>query len=187
MNARRLILFCAALNVTTTVAFAARPAPKSDLVGLEKRRATVELAEKLSQAPVPAQLPENLVQPFNPPGFDQPDPEEVRAAASAAAAAARAVSASRSVAGTPAANRPLNDRETLAAIAAKIPSTGTMMQGGKPLLIVGKNRIEVGAHFTVTFGTQDHDLELVSIDRTTFTLRLRGEEITRPIKTGKSP
>lgn len=185
MNARLLLSVCAALFATG--AFAAHPVPKSDLVALDKRRVTVELADKLSRPPLPAQLPENLALPFNPPGFDQPDPEELRAAAVAAAAAARAATAPRPAAGTPAASRPLNDRETLAAIAAKIPSTGTLMQNGKPLLVVGKNRIEAGAHFTVTFSTQDYDLELVSIDRTTFTLRLRGEEITRPIKTGKSP
>jgi hypothetical protein len=50
----------------------------------------------------------------------------------------------------------------------------------------GKSSVKVGTHFSVTLNGQEYDLELASIDRTTFTLRLNREEITRPIKPGKS-
>ena len=54
--------------------------------------------------------------------------------------------------------------------------------GGSPRLVMGSKRFEVGTRFTVTYNNEDYELELVRIDRTTFTLRYRGEEITRPIK-----
>jgi hypothetical protein len=47
---------------------------------------------------------------------------------------------------------------------------------------MGSKRFEVGTRFTVTYNNQDYELELVAIDRTTFTLRYRGEQLTRPIK-----
>ena len=55
------------------------------------------------------------------------------------------------------------------------------------VLISGTNRIEVGSHFTVVYNGQEYELELVAIDRTTFTVRYKGEEFTRPIKQGKTP
>ena len=45
--------------------------------------------------------------------------------------------------------------------------------------------VGVGQSFLVTFNGQDHELELIAVERTTFTVRLRGEEITRPIKPTK--
>jgi hypothetical protein len=53
---------------------------------------------------------------------------------------------------------------------------------GAARLVIGNRPFEVGTRFTATYNNQDYELELVAIDRTTFTLRYRGEEITRPIK-----
>ena len=83
--------------------------------------------------------------------------------------------------------RQAGDRETLEAIAPRIMGTGMIEFAGKRLLQIGRNRYEVGAHFTVTYNGQEIDLELLAIDRTSFTLRLNSEEITRPIRPGKSP
>jgi hypothetical protein len=62
-----------------------------------------------------------------------------------------------------------------------------MVFNGEPLLLLGRGRVKIGDKFTVAYNGQDYELELTAIDRTTFTLRYHGEEITRPIKTGKSP
>ena len=59
--------------------------------------------------------------------------------------------------------------------------------GSERLLSIGKKRLKTGDRLTVNFEGQDYTLELVAIDRTNFTLRLNREEITRPIKPGKSP
>ena len=77
---------------------------------------------------------------------------------------------------------PATDRETLQTLAAQITPSGMMVKGGTPRLIFANKPFEVGTRFTASFNHQDYELELVAIDRTTFTLRYRGEEITRPIK-----
>ena len=59
--------------------------------------------------------------------------------------------------------------------------------GGETVLVFGSRKVRIGTHLTVSVGGQDYDLELVRIDRTTYTLRLNREEITRPITKGKSP
>jgi hypothetical protein len=98
---------------------------------------------------------------------------------------ARVSSVSRSVAGpagVATAAGPATDRETLQTLAAQITPSGMMVLRGTPRLIFANKPFEVGTRFTASFNHQDYELELVAIDRTTFTLRYRGEEITRPIK-----
>lgn len=150
-------------------------AQKSDLVPPQKRMATVELADRLVQPRVLAAMPEKLVVPFNPVGFDQPDPEEVKAQQAANVAAAAA--------GTPV--RAVGDRNVLAALAEKLSPSGTAIIGGEPILLFGSRRLKVGDRLTVTFEGTDYQLDITAINRTTFTLRLNREEITRPIKPGK--
>ena len=153
---------------------AAKPkSAKSDIVPPDQRRASVELAEKLAH-PAPLEpVPEDIPQPFSPPGFEKPD---------------GSANPDRGGAADPKAPvMPQTDRDVLAAVAAKIPTTGTILLGGKPLLISGTNRIEVGSHFTVVYNGQEYELELTAIDRTTFTVRYKGEEFTRPIKLAKTP
>ena len=165
--------------------------PLSDLVSTDRRRLTVDQAQRLVRPADPVPLPAELAQPFNPPNFDQPDPEEAKIAAAAAAAraAGQAGNAGPATSGGPQAARPMGDRETLENLAAKLPATGTIIKpNGEPLLIFGRRNMAIGSHFTVADAAtgQEYDLELVAIDRTTFTLRYRNEEITRPIKSGKS-
>ena len=52
---------------------------------------------------------------------------------------------------------------------------------GELIVIIANKPFEIGTRFTVTYGGQDYELELTAIDRTTFTLRYRNEETTRPI------
>ena len=154
------------------LSLSARAATPSDIATPEKRRASVESALKLSKAKTVAPLPEELPLPFGAPGFDLSDAQE-RAAALAAS-------------GKAAAPKVASDRDTLEQIATKIPPSGTIFIGDEPRLMFGKKTVKIGTHFTVTLNGQDYDLELVNIDRTTFTLRLNREEITRPIKPAKS-
>ena len=174
--------------------------PLADIVSPEKRRSIVELAQLLTRLPEPVPLPADLAQPMNPPGFDQPDPEELRAAAAASARAAAATAAagagglsgaggSGGAGGAAGGPVPLmSDRELLESIASKILPTGTIKVGGEPLLIFGRRNVKIGGSFTVTnpANGQDYTLELIAIEPPTFTLRYRNEEITRPIKSGKS-
>jgi hypothetical protein len=150
-------------------------AQQSDLVTTQKRAVVVQLADQLVRPRVLAEMPATLVVPFNPVGFDQPDPEEVKAQQAAAAAAAAA--------GTPV--RPLGDRSVLSTLADKLSPSGTAIIGGEPILLFGSRRLKVGDRLTVTYEGADYNLDITAITRTTFTLRLNREEITRPIKPGK--
>jgi hypothetical protein len=180
MKHRLSSLFAAAAVAAVMLAPTVRAAKSaSDLLPPDLRRAVVERAQKLAQPVAAAPLPAELASPFSPAGFDKPDPSEAREGRVPPAATAEPKTA------TPAA--PQTDSEVLAAVAAKIPTTGTIILGGKPLLISGMNRIEVGSRFTVVYGGEEYELELVAIDRTTFTVRYKGQEFTRPIKLAKSP
>jgi hypothetical protein len=152
----------------------------SDLMPPVRRQKTVELAQFLTRPPTPASVPADLPNPFNPVDFSLPDPEEVKAAQSAPRVEQARTPGVAAATLKPAG--PTGDRETLEVLAGKLVPGGVFIVGGKPLLIIGKNRFEVGTKFGVTYNNQDYELELVAIDRTTFTLRYRGEEITRPIK-----
>lgn len=150
--------------------------PASDIASIDARRAIVAKAEQLAAPPKLAPVPTEWPQPFNPPGFGRP----------ATAARDNASPGGRENA-TNAQPVQLTDRDTLAIVAAKIPTTGSIVLGGKPLLISGTNRIEIGSRFTVVYNGQEYELELVAITSTTFTVRYKGEEYTRPIliKQGK--
>jgi len=151
---------------------------ESDISPPEKRKASVERAVALAKLRAVPPLPEALSLPFAPPGFDLTDAEE----ADAAAAAARLANAQN-----PSAPAPPSDHQLLEEIVAKVRPSGTVYMGGQPLLMFGKRYVKTGTHFTVTYKGNDYDLELTQIDGTNFTLRYRSDEITRPIKSGKSP
>lgn len=148
--------------------------PKTDVLPIPRRQPTVDLATRLARPPSVEPVPEQLKNPFNPPDFGGPDPDEPQTNAGRAAAQPGA-------SGTAA---PLGNRELLETIAARIQPTGSVVVRGKPLLtFAGRTpTVGVGQSFVVTYNDRDHELEVVAIDRTTFTLRYGGEEITRPIK-----
>ncbi len=150
----------------------------------QRRQTTVTTAEQLAQRRPVSALPADLISPFAPPDFDKPDPAELQATLLAAQRKAAADAAAGK--GAPAvAKKPVaaaGDREMLEKIAAQVVPSGAFALRGVQRLIIGGKSFEVGTRFTATYSKQDYELELVAIDRTTFTLRYRGEEITRPIK-----
>lgn len=153
----------------------------SDLAPPEKRKVSVDKATDLAKQKVVMPLPDDLFDPFAPKGFDLSDAEEAAAAALAAKQAALLNGTPGSIVAPP------TDRELLESIVAKISPSGSIYVGGKPMLMFGKRFVKTGSHFTVTFKGTDYDLELTDIDGSNFTLRYNREEITRPIKPGKSP
>ena len=140
----------------------------SDLQPPQKRQTTVATAERLARRATPPPLASDLKSPFNPPGFGR---------AEQSTAPIGPVAVDRNVPPPPP-----GDREILEAVAAQLNPTGMIQFGDAPRLVMGSKRFEVGTRFTVTYNNQDYELELVAIDRTTFTLRYRGEQFTRPIK-----
>lgn len=168
-------VFVLAATVLPPALHAARPA--SEIQPPDRRRVVVEKAQRLAQPAAAEPLPADLVTPFNPPNFGRSDGgarNEARPAEVADPAAAGETAQT--------------DQELLAVVAAKIPTTGTIVApNGKPFLISGRNRIEVGSFFTVVYSGQEYELELVAISRTSFTVRYKGEEFTRPINLRKSP
>jgi hypothetical protein len=161
------LTFVPLLLVTSLAAQSPRVTP--EVPPPQKRQAAVATAERLTQRKPLPDLPAPLISPFNPPDFDKPDPAEIVAQTSASAGAATAPVI-------------LGDRETLEKLAAQIIPSGTLQVRGAPRLVIGNKPFEVGTRFTATYNNNDYELELVAIERTTFTLRYRGEEITRPIK-----
>lgn len=181
MNARTSILsaLAALALMLPAVSFAARNS--ADLQPPVKRQSTLAIAEGLATRKAPPPLPADLASPFSPPDFDKPDASELQAL-NAAAQRSAAAAPRNAPAGAPSRPAPAGDRETLEKLAAQIAPSGMIQLRGTPRLVIGGKPFEVGTRFTATYNSQDYELELVSIDRTTFTLRYRGEEITRPIK-----
>ena len=122
---------------------------------------------------MPGPVPTDLASPFNPQDFDRPDPADTPVERQPDARAGASKSA-------PAA--PLTHRETLELLSAQINPSGVIMLRGAPRLMIGGKAFEIGTRFTAAYNSRDYELELTAIDRTTFTLRYRGEEFTRPIK-----
>lgn len=162
----RLVLLAAALgslSASTGIAAAAR----SDLLPPQRRQASLDTAEKILQRAAPPPIPAEFSNPFNPPNFEGPVARQTDN---------KSVVENKAVVPVP------GDREILEKLANRMPPAATFVRDGKPILVMGRDRFEVGTRFIVTFENQDYELELVSIDRTTFTLRYRSEEYTRPIR-----
>jgi len=176
MNARTLLALGGTFVFAAATLPAAAPAPRTDILPAGRRQASVDLATRLANRPPPAALPANVTNPFAPPGFDEPDPVPEVKPPTVAGGAGQPVG---EPSGPP---PPPTDRTVLESLAVGLKPSGTFVMNGKHLLIIDRNRFEVGTKFIVSFNNQDYELELVAIDRTTFTLRYRGEEITRPIK-----
>ena len=77
---------------------------------------------------------------------------------------------------------PRNARDLIQTIAASLKPSGFFILGGEPTLVFGQKRVKAGGTLTITFEGNDYTIEIVSIERPNFTLRLNREEYTRPIK-----
>jgi hypothetical protein len=75
-----------------------------------------------------------------------------------------------------------SDKDLLAAIAVTLKPNGFFILDGESTLIFGQKRVKAGSPMTITFEGAEYTLEIVSVDRTSFTLRYNREEYTRPIK-----
>lgn len=112
------------------------------------------------------------------------DPFHSEAYAEALAAstgrAAASTGAETAVAGA-ATTGPRSNRDVLQTIAMTLKPR-YMEVGGKPILFFGQKRVNPGGSLTINFEGSEYTLEIVSIDKPNFTLRLNREEFTRPIK-----
>ncbi len=138
------------------------------------RAATLEFARKLTVAvgiePVPAPSEATLKNPFT---------LEAPSTVDTSVAGVTAPHGVVSVAGMP--------RGKLEAIAPQITPSGTVEIGGSLILLFGKKKLKVGDRLPIIFEGQPYELEISDIQHTSFTLRLSGEEITRPIKSVIKP
>lgn len=159
-----------------TPAFAQRKTT-SDLTPPARRATTVELATRLSATPEIPRLPSKSVNPFSPASWDAPDPDEQRLAAEAAENARRAGLAAQS----------RSPRSAFASVANAIQPSGVVMLGGQPTLLIRGRRVRVGDSLSATFEGRAYTVTISAITRDTFTVRMNGEELTRPIKSGTKP
>jgi hypothetical protein len=103
----------------------------------------VQLAQRLTRAPEPVPVPEGLGNPFNPVGFAQGDADDGRSTpATQGRGGQLAPGGSAAPSASPAA--PQSEREILELLAAKLPTKGTIILNGEPLLILTGGRVKVG-------------------------------------------
>jgi hypothetical protein len=160
------------LTVALVAMVSAAPADasRSDLPTAQKRATTVERAVHYAQPKEAAGLPTDLKNPFSPSGFEQSDAEEAKAKNQAKES-----------------SKNLDDNEILESIAAKLKPSGSLVFNGQPILLYGQKKLKVGDHLTISFEGHDYEVEITTIERTTYTIRLNRAEITRPINPGKTP
>ena len=72
--------------------------------------------------------------------------------------------------------------DILQAIASGLKPSGNLILNGERTLIFGQKRVKAGGFLTITFEGTEYTLEITTIERSNFTLRLNREEFTRPIK-----
>ena len=159
---------------------AALHAEDSDLVTPQQRTGVVDMAKQLLQSRALVALAADAASPFAPPGFEQPDPEEVKAQQAAAAAAGAAVAP----VGQPSANAP-DTPGVLQSLVERIVPSGIVRLGDERFLLFGQKKLKVGDRLTITYEGSDYDLDITAIGDNSFTLRHNHEEITRSIKSGK--
>ena len=165
--------FSASLLVAGALALGSSAlAQRSDLLPVQRRAASVDIAARIVEPRAAPALPATLNNPFAPEGFNQPDDAETGMVAPAQAGARPAVRTSR---------------DTLEVIAANIQPTGTISRRGEPILLFGSKQVRVGEELAVTYEGATHVLVVTAIQSTSFTVRLNNDEITRPIKPGTKP
>lgn len=136
---------------------------QSDLVAPEARQGVLDLGNRLSHPSEPPPLSANLKNPFD---FDKSEPDPTPAPN-----------------GAPAQAQSKGARDILETLAPLVKPTGTVIMTGRPaILTFSRTTVKVGQNFTINFEGTDYELGLVAVTSTTFTLRYKDEETTRPIK-----
>ena len=154
------------LGVSQPKAFAVR---SSDLAPVQTRNAVIKVAQKLSVAPQVSTLPADLTNPFNPPEFDQPSTNGGRNSVRPA----EVTKAAEIV--------PLSDGEVLKALARQFPPSGAMTRGDKWILTIGSRQLQAGQVLMLPYNGREYEVEIVSVEGRSFTLRYRDEQITRSL------
>lgn len=156
------------LLITAGLLVSSLSAQPSDVTVPAKRSPAVELAEAFVARATATPLPEELNNPFSPAAFGKV-PAPVPGLADAATAQPTG---------------PSSDQELLELIAPSINPSGTMILGGRPLLLFGQKKVKEGDTLPITFQGAPYVLSIVRILPTSFTLRLNDVLVTRPIKSG---
>jgi hypothetical protein len=157
------VLFLAALGLLSAGSLARADEPHAVLTPAARKEALAKADAMLSQKPLG--LPANAVDPFHSEAF--------------AEATGHAVHAMTDL--TPKAG-PKTDRDILVGIATGLKPTGNFVVAGQPTLFFGEKHVKPGTTLTINFEGAEYIVEITTIDRTSFTLRLNREEYTRPIK-----
>jgi hypothetical protein len=84
-------------------------------------------------------------------------------------------------------NRPVSGRDFTEMLAAQLNPTGVLVLGDTAYLLFGEKRAKPGDPLLVSYEKENYQLELVSLTRTTFTVRYQQVEVTRSIKPAKQP
>lgn len=159
--------FVALMLATGVLSFAEVKTPAKRQEGLDDAKELLAIQ--------PMTLPADLVNPFNPLAFAE--------LMGTAVHPANPGTATTGTAETPTdKGGPRSTRSIVEEIAAGLKPSGYFIIGGEPTLVFGQKRVKAGGHITITFEGTEYTLEITSIERPNFTLRLNREEFTRPIK-----
>ena len=153
---RQLVLILCGLSVSLTI--------QAQIVSKPDSRQNILAEADALLAIKPPLVPVDAIDPFNSAAFSE------------AMGLTRPASSEVPRAG------PRGDREILEAISAQLKPTGNFVISGQQTLIFGQKRVKAGMPMTINFEGTEYTIEIITIDRTSFTLRLNREELTRPIK-----
>jgi len=155
---------CTSLSVFVAASLFATLAVRAQTVSKpDARQSTLSAVEAMLTIKPPS-IPADAIDPFNSAAYGE------------AMGLTRPTTAEGNKAG------PRSDRDILAAISAQLKPTGNFIIGGQQTLIFGQKRVKAGMPMTINFEGTEYTIEISAIERTSFTLRLNHEELTRPIK-----
>ena len=143
-------------------------AQRSDILPPQRRAEVVDKAGLIAEPPPQAELDPSLNNPFY--------PNSRKPQLAAPIAPTTSTEELTEVA-------PASVYELLETIAPQINPTGAISLGGKPLLLFGQKKIQVGDELPIIYDGERYTLIISRIESTSFTLRLGAAQVTRPIKT----
>jgi hypothetical protein len=143
-------------------------AQRADILPAPRRAVSLETGRALLAAREAAdlELPTQLASPFLPPEAETTDVPVVFVPVTG---------------GAPVVARTYTDAEVLEAVAPRITPTGAVVVGGESILLFGQKRLKVGDTYSISFEGRDYDVVITAIERTSFTLRLNQQQVTRPL------